>query len=260
MIYDDFSAPGWPREGWLQHRYPHVDLWDPATIAVCSGAPQRTLTLTLPAYTASHENHIKAMATTERLFDLTAKEGFSVRAEIAVEIYGVQDNPFRLDPGDPRLSAGALVAIDPTTGMVFDFFISNDRITPLYERLPMARSKLGPYPAYSRLLDPAPTRRGAWRAYETRYDRRRDVVEWRVDGEVVARRERAGAPVDSSGPAVKWNSLRVGVGLFTLLDDLCDDCESADDRPRIPGFVPSNHHDLFGQGGRISVRNLVIET
>jgi hypothetical protein len=157
------------------------------------------------------------------------------------------------------IAAGALVLIDPTTGMVFDFFISNDRITPLYERLPIARQTLGDYPAFSRLLAPAPTQRGAWRAYETRYDRASDVVEWRVDGQVIGRQERAGAPIGSSAPVVKWNQMRIGVGLFTLLDPLCDDKERADDHARIPGFIPDNLQDRFGQGGRVSIRNLEIE-
>ena len=258
MIPNDFSTPGWPREGWVEHRYPAADLWDPATRVICPGAPDKTMTVELPQFTRSHDNHVKAMATTSHLLDVSAR-GFNVRAELSVETFGTEANPHGLPPGDPRLAAGALVLIDPTTGMVFDYFISNDRITPLYERLPMARAALGAYPAFSRLLAPAPTRRGAWRAYETRYDRARDVVEWRVDGQVIARQERTGAPIGSSAPVVKWNRLRIGVGLFTLLDPLCDDREGADDHAKIPGFIPDNLKDRFGQGGRISIRNLEIE-
>ena len=258
MIHDDFSTPGWPREGWVEHRYPAVDLWDPATRVTCAGAPDHAMTLDLPVFTRSHPNHVKALATTSRVFDVTAG-GFTVRAELAVETFGTEANPHGLPPGDPRLAAGALVLIDPTTGMVFDFFISNDRITPLYERLPIARQTLGDYPAFSRLLAPAPTQRGAWRAYETRYDRASDVVEWRVDGQVIGRQERAGAPIGSSAPVVKWNQMRIGVGLFTLMDPLCDDRERADDHARIPGVIPDNLQDRFGQGGRVSIRNLEIE-
>ena len=85
----------------------------------------------------------------------------------------------------------------------------------------------------------------ARRAYEIRCDRARDVVEWRADGQVIARQARAGAPI--------------GVGLFTLLDPLCDDRERADDHARIPGFIPHHFQDLFGQGGRVWIRNLEIE-
>ncbi len=259
MIYDDFAKPGWPRETFVEWRYPAADLWDPATRVLCPGAPSNTLTLDLPEFTRSHYNHVKALASTSQLFDLGGSNGFTVRAEISVETFGTAANPFGLPAGDPRLAAGALVLIDSTTGMVFDFFISNDRITPLYERLPVARDALGDYPAFSRLLTPVTTQQGAWRRYETRYDRQADIVEWSVDRQVISRQDRAGAPIGTSGPAVKWNSLRVGIGLFTLLDDLCDDKERADDYPLIKGFIPDNTQDRFGQGARISIRNLDIE-
>ncbi len=260
MIYDDFRVAGWPRSGWVEHRYPHEDIWDRAASVICPGAPESSLTIDLPRFTRSHSNHVKAMAMTDRLFDLSRSAGFRVSAEISVDISGVAGNPLGLEPGDPRLVAGALVTIDPSTGMVLDFFISNDRIAPLYERLHMARAALGDYPAYSRLLDPVPRREGDWRCYEIRYDREADIAEWRVDGELVARRERVGAPIGRDGPIVKLNRFRVGCGLFTLLDDLPDDQVRADDHPKIPGFIPDNFHDRFGQGGRVSMRALTIET
>ena len=62
------------------------------------------------------------------------------RVEMAVRTFGTEHNAFGLEPGDPRLANGALVVIDPDTGMVFDFFVSNDRIRPLCERLPSAQA------------------------------------------------------------------------------------------------------------------------
>lgn len=259
MIYDDFSEGGWPRARWLEHRYPHEDIWDSATIVRCPGAPDNSLTLDLRPFTRSHFNHVKAMAMSSTVHDLSACKGFTLRAELSVEITGTERNPHGLDPGDPRLAAGALVLVDPSTGMVFDFFITNDRIAPLYERLPIARDALGPYPAFSRLLEPAPNRKGAWRAYEIAYDRESDTVEWRVDGVTIARRERVGAPIGRSGPVVKLGRLRFGCGLFTLLDDLWDDQEAAADHPQIKGFIPDNRHDLFGQGGRVSMRAIAFD-
>jgi hypothetical protein len=259
MIRDDFSTPGWPREHWVEHRWPGADIWDPATKAQVSGAPENTLTLDLNPFTVSHANHVKALTFTRDAIDLTRTRGFTVRAEVAVETFGTERNPWGAEPGDPRVAAGALVLIDPSTGMVLDFFISNDRIQPLYERLPIARDKLGPYPAFSRLLAPLPTARGAWHAYEIRYDRIADTIEWRVDGAVVASRDKAGAPIGRSAPIVKLNTLRVGCGLFTLADPLCDDQASADDHPRIPGFIPDNTQDRFGQGARIAMRRVEID-
>ena len=67
MIYDDFSKPGWPREKWVEYRYPHVDLWDPATIATVADG---VLTVDLKTYTVSHPNHVKArIISSLRLYD-----------------------------------------------------------------------------------------------------------------------------------------------------------------------------------------------
>lgn len=235
---------------------PDRDVWDPATeVRPLPGG----LTLHLPRFTQSHPNHVKALMLSTTAFDIERSRSFRVRVEMAVRTFGTEANPFGLDPGDPRLAAGALVTIDPETGMVFDFFVSNDRITPLYERLPSARHSLGAYPAFSTLAEPQPTQPGEWHRYEIRYDGVADRVEWWLDGRRVAEQERVGAPAGSQASVVKWRRLRFGGGLFTLLDDLADDRETADDRARIRGFIPSNWEDRFGQGGEVSFRRFEID-
>lgn len=259
MIYDDFTEAGWPSPRWAPFRVPSHDLWDPAALVRCPGAPDNTLTLELRRFTQSHPNHVKALILSSEAFDIEQSGGFTVRVEMAVRMHGTEANPFGLDPGDPRLAAGALVLIDPETGMVFDFFVSNDRIQPLYERLPMARAALGPYPAYSILAEPVPSRPDEWHRYEIRYDRAKDHVAWLIDGRQVDERSAVGAPIGCSAPIVKLRRLRIGGGLFTLLDPLCNDQERADDHPRIPGFIADNWHDRFGQGGVVSFRKFEIE-
>jgi hypothetical protein len=259
LLYDDFTTPGWPSPRWLKFRTADHDLWDPATVVRAPGAPERTLTIDLPKFTTSHPNHVKALMLSTSAFDLEQSRGFTVRVEMAVRTFGTEHNTFGLEPGDPRLATGALVVIDPETGMVFDFFVSNDRIRPLYERLASARTKLGPYPAYSILGESVPTRPGDWHRYEIRYDRAGDRVEWWIDGKSVAVQEKVGAPVGMDGPIVKLRRPRIGGGLFTLLDDLANDRTTADDHPRIPGFVRSNWDDRFGQGAQISFRKFEIE-
>jgi hypothetical protein len=256
MLYDDFTAGAFPGARWMRFRHPTHDLWDPATRADCAGG---TLTLSLPRFTQSHPNHVKALMLSTEEFDLERGAGFVVRVEMAVRIFGTEANPHRLEPGDVRLAAGALVTIDPATGNVFDFFVSNDRIRPLYERLPVARPVVGPYACYSILGESMPSAPGAWHRYEIRYDRAGDRVDWLVDGRAVAMQSRAGASAGSALPGVKSRRLRVGGGLFTLLDDLCDDRETADDHPRISGCVPSNLEDRFGQGGEVSFRRFEVE-
>jgi hypothetical protein len=118
--------------------------------------------------------------------------------------------------------------------------VSNKRIQPLYERPPSARKQLGPYPAYSILGEPVPTRMDDWHLYEIRYDRLGDRVEWWIDHKLVAAQARVGAPIGMDGPIVKLRRPRIGGGLFTLLDDLSNDRATADDNPRIAGFIRSN--------------------
>ncbi|HEX9464544.1 MAG TPA: DUF6081 family protein [Alphaproteobacteria bacterium] len=259
MIYDDFSSGAWPSPRWLKFRSADYDLWDPETQVRCPGPPENTLTIDLPRFTISHPNHVKALMLSTTAFDLEDSAGFTVQVEMAVRTFGTERNTFGLDPGDPRLANGALVVIDPDTGMVFDFFVSNDRIRPLYERLPSARKQLGPYPAYSILVDAVPTQTGEWHLYEVRYDRAADRVEWRVDRKLIAAQDRVGAPVGMEGPIVKLRRPRIGGGLFTLLDDLANDRTTADDNPRVAGLVRSNWDDRFGQGGQVTFRKFTVE-
>jgi hypothetical protein len=243
----------------MKFRSAEYDLWDPETVIRSPGAPDNTLTIDLPRFTISHPNHVKALMLSTTAFDVEQSPGFTVRVEMAARTFGTEHNTFGLDPGDPRLANGALVVLDPETGMVFDFFVSNDRIRPLYERLTFARKQLGPYPAYSILGEAVPTQMGEWHLYEIRYDSAKDRVEWWIDRKLVAARDRIGAPKGMEGPIVKLRRPRIGGGLFTLLDDLNNDRAAADDNPRIPGFVRSNWEDRFGQGGQVSFRKFEIE-
>jgi hypothetical protein len=259
LVYDDFSAGVWPSPRWMKFRTAEYDLWDPETKVHSLGAPQSTLTIDLPRFTTSHPNHVKALMLSTTAFDLEQSRNFRVRVEMSVRTFGTERNPFGLEPGDPRLANGALVVIDPETGMVFDFFVSNDRIRPLYERLPSARKQLGPYPAYSILGQSVPTSSGEWHLYEIRYDREEDRVEWWIDHKQVAAQTRIGAPNGMEQPVVKLRRPRIGGGLFTLLDDLANDRAAADDSARIPGLVRSNWEDRFGQGAQVSFRKFEVE-
>jgi hypothetical protein len=259
LVYDDFSVGGWPSPRWLKFRSAEYDFWDPATVVRAPGAPENTLTIDLPRFTTSHPNHVKALMLSTTAFDIEECRRFTVRVEMAVRTFGTEHNAFGLEPGDPRLANGALVVIDTETGMVFDFFVSNDRIRPLYERLTFKRKELGPYPAYSIMGETVPTQMGDWHLYEIRYDRAGDRVEWWIDGKLIAARGRIGAPDGMDGPIVKLRRPHIGGGLFTLLDDLNNDRVTADDNPKTPGFIRSNWDDRFGQGGQVSFRKFEIQ-
>ena len=172
-----------------------------------------------------------------------------------VETFGTERNPFGADGGDVRLGCGAFNTIDLKTFMVFDFFVSNSCIVPLYERLPFGQRKDNPYPAFTELIPISlPTSPGQWHHYAITYDRANDRAAWLVDGKVVAEREFIGAPPGERGPIVKVDSVKVGGGLFTLFGDLLNDRARAGDREKIPGLDPHYDRTLFGQGAKVEFK------
>ncbi len=255
MIYDDFGSAGaWPNDKWYRH-LPTPDLWDPAAVVACGGG---TLSVHAPRFTLKrpdgHDN-VKALIYSTAEFSPGERGLLTVEADMRVETFGTERNPFGADGGDVRLGCGAFNTIDLKTFMVFDFFVSDSRIVPLYERLPFGQSKDNPYPAFTELIPVAvPTSRGQWHHYAITYDRTNDRAEWRVDGRVVAERNAVGAPSSECGPIVKIDSIKVGGGLFTLFGDLLNDQARAGDREKVPGLDPRYVRTLFGQGAKVEFR------
>lgn len=227
MLYDDFRSGAWPSERWTPYQRDGLAVWDPTAVVTASAG---MLALRIERFTQSR-HHVKAMIVSTEAFDTERSRSFRVRAEMAVKTFGSESNPWGLDAGDVRLANGALVTNDRSTGLVFDFMVSDSRITALNERLPTAHATLGPYPTFSALGESVPTRSGEWHQYEIRYDADSDRVEWWVD-------ERC---IDVATAPVKHRQLRVAGGLFTLLDDVTD----GDDR--------------FGQGAEVAFRRVEVE-
>jgi Family of unknown function (DUF6081) len=256
IVYDDFAMAGaWPGDKWYRH-LPAPDLWDPAATVTCAGDGKlsieaRRLTLTRRD---AHDN-VKALIYSTAAFTPGERGLLAFEADMRVETFGTERNPFGVDPGDVRLGCGAFNTIDPKTFMVFDFFVSNSRIVPLYERLPFAQSEHDPYPAFTELIPiEVPTSPGQWHRYAISYDRANDRVEWRVDGAVVAERRPVGAPPGALRPIVKIDSLKVGGGLFTLFGDLLNERARSADGRKIPGLDPLYQRTLFGQGAKVEFK------
>jgi Family of unknown function (DUF6081) len=258
IIYDDFATAGaWPGDKWYRH-LPIPELWDPAAVVTYSGGLGGTLALEARRFTLTrrdgHDN-VKALIYSTVEFSPGDRGIFSAGAAMRVETFGTEQNPHGADPGDVRLGCGAFNTIDLKTWMVFDFFVSGNRIVPLYERLPFGADKNNPYPAFTELIPTdITTKQGEWHNYTIRYDRAQDRVQWIVDGKVVAARDAVGAPPGESGPIVKIDSMKIGGGLFTMYGDLCNDRQRTGDRPRIAGLDPRNERTLFGQGARVEFR------
>ena len=259
-IYEDFAAPGmWPGDKWYRH-LPAPDLWDPAAVVTRDGAlaiKVRRFTLTRRD---GHDN-VKALVYSTAGFSPGARGLITVEAEMAVETFGTEGNPFGANAGDVRLGCGAFNTIDLKTWMVFDFFVSNSRIVAVYERLPFGQSRDNPYPAFTELIPTTvPTAPGQWRRYAITYDRANDRVEWRVDGAVVAERDAVGAPPTERGPIVKVDGIKIGGGLFTMFGDLSNDRARMGDRDKIAGLDPRYQRTLFEQGARVAFKMFAVDS
>jgi hypothetical protein len=247
-IYDDFTTSDFPSDKWYRH-LPAPGVWDPATRVTCGGG---SLTVEANPFTLTCQNahdNVKALIYSTAEFSPGNRGLLTVETEMRVTTSGTENNPFAADPGDVRLGCGAFNTIDTRSFMVFDFFVSNRRIVPLYERLPFAQSNDNPYPAFTELIPIGiPTAAGRWHRYAITYDRANDRAEWRVDGEVVAVRNSVGAPPGETAPIVKIDSLKIGGGLFTMFGYLNNDRARRGDGEKIAGLDPLYQRCLFGQG------------
>jgi len=250
-IYDEFAVARWPGDKWIKHH-----LWEPDATVECPGGPSGTLTIQASPFTIScPPHHVKVLMLSTTSFAPPDRGWIRFEVEMATVISETERNPFGADPGDPRLAAAAFNVIDPSTAMVFDFFVSNTRIAAVYERLPYAQTTENPYPAFTVLTaTDVPTSRGQWHKYAVAYDRAHNDVEWWVDDRKVVERRYVGAPSHRSGPIVKPETLRMGGGLFTLVDDLNNDLQRAGDNPKTRGLDSTSAHELFGQGGQVQFR------
>jgi hypothetical protein len=252
IVYDDFAArSAWDGGKWYKHKVPDADLWDPAATIACSG----TLAIEARPFTLTRRNphdNVKALIYSTADFTPGERGLVTVEADMRVNTFATERNPFEVDAGDVRLGCGALNTIDLKTSMVFDFFVSGTQIVPLYERLPFTLRKDNQYPLFSELIPiNVPTSQGQWHRYAICYDRTNDRAEWRIDGEIVAERRHVGAPPGEWGPILKVDSIKIGGGLFTMLGDLNNDRRRTGDREKTAGLDPRYERTLFGQGARV---------
>ena len=106
-VYDDFATPGaWPGDKWYRHRVPACDLWDPATVVTCTGAPERTLAVEARRFTLGrrdgHDN-VKALVYSTAEFAPGEDGLISVATDMRVTTFGTDRNPYGVDAGDVRL-------------------------------------------------------------------------------------------------------------------------------------------------------------
>jgi hypothetical protein len=184
-----------------------------------------TLTTTNP------QDHIKFLLFTNQQFNVPERGEIALEATISSARLGLTPNPFGsqvLDAeSDPRLAAVALVVLDADTGIVFDFFITNDKIYALYERLDSARLAYGDYGSFTQAIPVANTTINSVHAYAILINGQERSVRWLVDGEEVYKAYNIGQIVsrefmlvDRAGqPEFAFpKTFSAGFGTFDLLD------------------------------------------
>lgn len=243
-------------------------------------------------------DHVKWLAYTNRQstngvpgYDAISDQELSGGARVSGRTFGTKGHPFRRavkNPNDdPRLATFALNTIDFESWMVFDFFVTNERIYAVYERLPFGRAQLGNYAAFTYQIPLKKREPGDWNDLRIAYDRSAGIVRWIVDGKEKFRVDRIGHHLDDrkhltidhggAEETVEPRQLDFGMGMFTLLDgdlpsgkapvrlsnaqDFYFDPSEGEPVPQT--FVDDESREssrLFGQGAELLVRRFVVES
>lgn len=166
--------------------------------------------------------------------------------------------------------------INFATGQLFDWFVSDDEVFALVERLPSnvtGNPGVGLDKAYTQIIKVAPISRRKKHRVSIRYTRGLGVsnVEFSIDGKSFATVDHVGIPLDkqgvpytgtypSYGPGealgAGLDSFVIGHGLFSLLDAFPF---QHPDRPDLSVSVPMSER-LFGQGAVGSFKNFRVTT
>lgn len=164
-------------------------------------------------------------------FDAVEGQELRCEATMSARTFGTAAHPFGgavADAGDDtRLATVAMNAIDLETFMVFDFFLSNERVYVLYERLPFGRSASNDYGSFTFMIPVAERAPGESHNLKIAYDKAAGTVRWLIEDEEVFRVDQIGRRIDRQymvldhggvDQDVSPRQLNCGMGMFTLLD------------------------------------------
>jgi hypothetical protein len=225
-------------------------------------------------------------------FDAIPGQELACESWISGRTFGTEFHPFGDAVDNPnddlRLGAPAMNAIDLESWMVFDFFLTNERIYAFYERLPFGRTESDNYAAFSFMIPVGERTPNEKHHLKIAYDKSAGTVRWLVDDQEVYRVDQIGylidrqyMTIDHGGiePAkpVSPNQLNCGMGTFTLLDGSLPSGKALVRLSTAPGFyfdpssgepVPQTFVDeysesgsrLFNQGVELRVSKYIIES
>ncbi len=160
------------------------------------------------------------------------------------------------------------------TGQLFDWFISEGQVFALIERLPSnvtGSPGVGLDKAYTQIIKTAKVKPGKTHHVSIRYTRGdgKSTVEYFLDGDLFAKVDHVGIPLDKqgkkftgyapslgNGEQLSLDSFVIGHGLFSLLDAFP---YQHPDRPDLSVSVPLSER-LFGQGAIGTFKNFEVTT
>ncbi|MEW5682531.1 MAG: DUF6081 family protein [Pseudomonadota bacterium] len=174
------------------------------------------------------------------------------------------DQPYQATVLEGQQAGVVLNMINFDTGQLFDWFISENKAFALIERLPTVVTGspgTGLDLAYTQIIREVDINRGKKQRVAIRYSRGPDesFVEYFLNGELFARVDNVGIPLDKQGvpytgyaPSTgegellkdRLNSFVIGHGLFSLLDAYPYQHPEA---PELSVSIPMSER-LFGQG------------
>ncbi|MEJ7733293.1 MAG: DUF6081 family protein, partial [Polyangiaceae bacterium] len=170
--------------------------------------------------------------------------------------------------------------------MVFDFFITNETVYALYERLPFGRPALGNYAAFTFMIPVASAHPDNQNHLKVTYNKSEGTVRWFVDDSEVFSVDKIGYLIDRDYMTIDHggveelvvpNQIDCGMGLFTLLDGHLPSEEGLVRLSSSPDFyfdpevgqpTPQTFIDdesleenrIWGQGAKIEVKRYVVSS
>lgn len=179
-------------------------------------------------------HYYKNLVPLDKCYETIYEGGIAAKQSLPTALPSKFDGRVRNAQEDIRLCSGALNILDQQTWMVYDFFLSDEKIYAFYERLPFGWPAGDPpdktYAAFSNCIEVASRVADPLNDFvrlAIGINPSKGCVTWYVNGKEVFRVDRIGARLqdeyrllEHGGPSeiVEQESISIGFGTFSLLD------------------------------------------
>jgi hypothetical protein len=245
-------------------------------------------------------DHAKYFAVSHEVFPMPESGTLEFSADIAAVTPGTEpgrvihgsytdspggDRPYAEPTLEGQQAAFMFDVTNLETSQLFDWFVSGSSAFALIERLPSAANNptlakddpayVGLDKAYTQIMTPVALKPATTHRYTIRYKRNaaQSSVEFLLDGDVRARVDHVGIPLDSQGaeytgvyPSYNgapgeelgptMNTFVIAHGLYNVLDAFPF---QHPDAPELAVSIPMSER-LFGQGAQAQFSNLTVTT